>query len=197
MSQAAGYTALGIYPSSNHTKMTGHDFVYDWQKVQDAAREANQNLDCYLCLPIGARLAEKKPETPVTFWFAPMSQYFVVTVCSTKEVDFMNPLHGLKGYVQYGANYLRHDARPFLHYQDGCIIRVHMLDAQSYAQYLVADYGNASGLTVERTDERQFNEIGQSPLDHYEYSAVHSGYEDHVSWNDQDYIVRQEMCVPG
>lgn len=186
---------LGLYPLSNPTEVVGHDFCYDWNRVRAAARKVNQNLEQFLSLPIGARLAEKGLRTPVTFWFTPLGQLFVVTVCSTRNVDFMTPLHSLSGYVEYGANHLRPTARPFLHYNDLRITRVHMLDAPPDSSFLVADFGNAFGLTVTGTENDQFNEIRQCPSDYFEYSAIPSESEENVSWNGREFVIHHALYV--
>jgi hypothetical protein len=163
---------MGIYPASDRSDTIGHNFVYRWQLAQGGALKRGFNLDQFLTLPLVSRLTSKQLKTPVTFWYTPLGEFFVVTVCSSKEVDFFDPLHGLPGYAEYAGNYLRPIARPFLHWDGTRTIRVHALDVRPEARFLVADFGNGFGLTVSESDEATCLDIRQNPLAHFEYAAI-------------------------
>ena len=96
---------LGVHPLPLRQDVMGQDFCYDWNKVQAAAGSLGQNLDSFLSFPIGDRLTHKGLKTPVTFWYTPLGHIFVVTVCSKRKTDFMDPLHSMPGYLEYGENY--------------------------------------------------------------------------------------------
>ena len=186
---------LGLYPVADRQHAIGQDFCYDWNKVRTAAQLLCHNLDRFLSLPIASRLAQKGLKTPVTFWFTPLNQILIVTVCSTRKADFMNPLHRMAGYMEYGASYLRPTARPFLHYDGARVIRVHVLDSPSEAEHFVADFANLFGLTVAESDEDQYNDIRSHPADHFEYSAVSHEAHENVSWKGQDFLLHHALCV--
>lgn len=186
---------LGLHPFEDRENVIGQDFCYEWNRVRTAAKLLGHNLDSFLSLPIGSRLADKGLKTPVTFWFAPLNKLFVVTVCSKYKADFMNPLHSLPGYVEYGASYLRPTARPFLHYDGSRIIRVHLLESRPRGGHLVADFGNLFGLTVSESDEEQYNNIRSDPVEHFEYSAVPRDAEQNVSWKDRGFVLHHAFCM--
>lgn len=163
---------IGIYPDSTRSGVIGHDFCYDWQRVQEAAQQQGCNLDDFLVGPLAKRLTDKKLETPVTFWYAPLGGLFVVTVCSARNVNFFDPLHGLRGYVEYGGNHLRPSARPFLHWDGSRVLRVHSLEAAVESECLVADFGNGFGLIVSASDDESYRAIQDDPVGHFAYSAV-------------------------
>ena len=81
----------GYNPATGRPSPIGQDFVYKWDPVREYAARRGFNLDSFLVLPIAARLFEKNLRSSVLFWFAPMNDVFVVTVCSRRNVDFMNP----------------------------------------------------------------------------------------------------------
>ncbi len=123
------------------------------------------------------------------------NQILIVTVCSKRRADFMNPLHRMPGYMEYGAAYLRTTARPFLHYDGGRVIRLHVLDSPTTAKHLVADFGNLFGLTVAESNEDQYNKICSRPADHFEYSAVPQEAHENVSWKGQEFLLHHTLCV--
>ncbi len=186
---------IGIYPASVRSDTIGHDFCYDWQRTRAAASKHGFNLDQFLTMPLAARLAKKKLKTPVTFWYTPLGKLFVVTVCSSKTVDFFDPLHSLPGYSEYGGNHLRPTARPFLHWDGSRIVRVHALESRVDAECLVADFGNGFGLTVSESDEESYLDIQRDPLAHFEYSAVPRTSPIEVSWNSQTFTLNHVLCL--
>ena len=163
---------LGIYPENIRTDVVGHDFCFDWLAAEAAAIKQNCNLDEYLCAPLVQRLLDKPHKSPITFWYAPLGKLFVVTVYSSRKVDFFDPLHGMRGYVEYGGNYLRPTARPFLHWDGKNVFRVHAISVQPSGSFLLADFGNGFGLDVSETDEEMYNDIRNNSAKHFGYSAV-------------------------
>lgn len=180
---------LGIFPENIRTDVVGHDFCFDWHAVQAAAEKQSCNLDDYLCIPLIRRLLAKSLKSPVTFWYAPLGKLFVVTVYSSREVDFFDPLHGMRGYVEYGGNYLRPTARPFLHWDGKNVFRVQAISAQPSGSFLLADFGNGFGLDVSETDEQTYNDIRANSAKHFEYSAVPQGQPPIAS------TVQHVLCV--
>jgi len=163
---------LRIFPETIHTNVVGHDFCFDWQKVQDASEAMNCNLDHYLCAPLVERLLGKSLKSPVTFWYTPLGKLFVVTVYSPRKVDFFDPLVSMQGYVEYGGNYLRPNAMPFLHWDGKNAFRVHAIRERLNGMFLLADFGNGFGLDVSETDEHTYNEILNKSVEYFGYSAV-------------------------
>ncbi len=186
---------IGIYPASVRSATIVHDFCYDWQRTKAAASKSGFNLDQFLTMPLAARLAKKKLKTPVTFWYTPLGNLFVVTVCSSKTVAFFDPLLSLPGYFEYGGYYLRPIARPFLHWDGSQIVRVHALESGVDAGCLVADFGNGFGLTVSESDEETYLDIQRDPLAHFEYSAVPRTSPIEVSWNNQTFTLNHVLCL--
>lgn len=186
---------IGIFPNSTRDGGIGHDFCYDWQRVQEAAQKQDCNLDAFLTAPIAKRLMGKQLKTPVTFWYTPLGNLFVVTVCSTKSVDFFDPLHGMRGYVEYGGNHLRPTARPFLHWDGSRVIRVHALEATVVSPFLIADFGNGFGLTVSESDEDVYRQIQDDPAGYFEYAAVPSTSPIAIIESSEILEVHHALCV--
>ena len=186
---------FGLYPLQNRTEVIGQNFCYDWQRVQTAAKKAYLNLDHFLCLPIGSRLTEKGLKSPVTFWYTPLNKHFVITVCSKRKTDFFDPLHDLPGYMEYGGDYLRPTARPFLHWDGSRIVRVHAIESPYDSECLVADFWNLFGLTVSESGESQYNKIRSQPEDYFEYSAVPCETEEDLSWKGHKFTINHALCL--
>ena len=183
---------LGIFPENIRTDVVGHDFCYDWNAVEAAAAKQKCNLEDYLCAPLVRRLLVKLPERPVTFWYAPLGKLFVVTVYSSSNVDFFDPLHGMRGYVEYGGNYLRPSARPFMHWNGENAFRVHAISAQPRGSFLLADFGNKLGLDVSESNETTYNDIRGNPAKHFEYSAIPHGEQSDSSAGG---VVQHVLCA--
>lgn len=189
-------TQIGVYPTSTQDGVIGRDFCYDWRRVQEAARPLGQNLDSYLTAPLARRLQQKKLKTPVTFWYAPAGDFFVVTVCSkATNVDFFDPLHGLRGYVEYGGNYLRPTARPLIHWDGSRVTRLHALEGRTSSPFLVADFGNGFGLSVSESDKDSYLEIQGDPAAHFEYTAIPCASPDVVPGSGGPLEVHHALCI--
>jgi hypothetical protein len=188
---------IGIYPASARSNTVGHDFCYDWRRVQAAAQKRGCNLDTFLTIPLASRLTRKELKSPVTFWYSPLGDLFVVTVCSSRHVNFFDPLYGLPGFAEYGGNYLRPTARPFLHWDGLRVLRVHALDSKVDTPCLVADFGNGFGLTVSESDEETYRDIQQNPAEHFEYSAVPRVSPTEVTSNGETLILNHVLCATG
>lgn len=190
------HSLIGVFPSSTQARVIGQDFCYDWQRVQEAAQKQGQNLDVYLTAPLAKRLTAKRLKTPVTFWYAPLGNLFVVTVCSTaRNVDFFDPLHGLRGYVEYCGNHLRPTAQPFLHWDGSRVIRVHALEGRVESSFLVADFGNGFGLTVSESDEATYRDIQDAPAEHFEYAAVPHASPVAITGTAEPLEVHHALCI--
>ena len=186
----------GYNPATGRQSLIGQDFVYKWDPVREYATRRGLNLDSFLVLPIAARLFEKKLLSSVLFWFTPMNDVFVVTVCSKRNVNFMNPLHSLTGYVEYGQNYLRPHARPFLYWNGENVLRIHpVLDMDTPPEYLVADFGNLFGLTVAESSPEQYREILENPVDYFDCLAVPEESEQVCDWNGKTSTIQHALCV--
>lgn len=189
------YKQLGIYPDSTHARVIGHDFVYDWRRAEQEALKRNCNLDTYLTAPLANRLTTKNLRTPVTFWYAALNNLFFITVCSPRSVNFCDPLLGLHGYVEYGGNYLRPHAKPFLHWNGSQVIRTHTLESVTKSEFFISDFGSAFGLTVSECDEDLYSEIEQNPAEHFEYSAVPSISPTSVTASSEAFQVHHALCI--
>ena len=183
---------LGIFPENIRTNVVGHDFCYDWNTVKSAAAKQKCNLDYYLCAPLVKRLLAKSLKSPITFWYAPTGDRFVVTVYSSSNVDFFDPLHGMPGYVEYGGNYLRPSARPFMHWNGKNVFRVHPISAQPRGSFLIADFGNALGLNVSESNETTYSDISRNPAKHFDYLAIPHGEQSNSSAGG---AVQNVLCV--
>ena len=186
---------IGIIPESTRAGVIGHDFCYDWQRVQGAAQERGCNLDTFLTAPLAKRLIGKQLKTPVTFWYAPLGNLFVVTVCCSKSVEFFDPLHGMPGYVECGGNYLRPTARPFLHWNGSRIYRVHALEAKVESPFLVADFGNGFGLTVSESHEEIYRQIQDDPAGHFEYAVVPNASPTTIMVSSEAFEIHHALCT--
>ncbi len=184
---------LGIFPENIRTDVVGHDFCFDWKAVEAAAAKQKCNLDDYLCAPLVKRLLAKSLKSPVTFWYAPLGKLFVVTVYSSRDVDFFDPLHGMHGYVEYGGNYLRPSARPFMHWNGKNAFRVHAISALPKGSFLLADFGNGFGLDVSESSEAIYKDIRGNPEKHFEYSAVPHGEQSDSSAGGV--VAQHVLCV--
>ena len=174
----------------------GADFVYDWRSVQKYSAERGLNLDSFLVLPIAAQLERKKLRSPVLFWYSPLKTHFVVTVTSRRDVDFMNPLHSLPGYAEYGTGFLRAQARPLLYWTGDRVVRTHlMLGTSTSSQWLVADFGNAFGLSVAEASRALYESILENPACHFDYLAVPREREQVCSWDGRTFAVHHASCV--
>jgi|GEM_PF-5243509 len=185
----------GNDPATGRQAAIGQDFVYTWEPVREAATKRGLNLDSFITLPIAARLVDKHLSSPVMFWYAPLNDLFVVTVCSKRNVDFMNPLHALPGYAEYGQSFLRQHARPIVYWNGKTVFRIHPVDVDTPAAHLVADFGNLFGLTVAESDAEHYKEILKSPAEYFEYLAVPEAPEQHCNWNGKIFAIQHALCV--
>ncbi len=141
--------------------------------VHQSAQKSGINLDSFLVVPIAFRFLEKALKAPVLFWYTPLNDSFIVTVCSKHDVNFMDLLHSLPGYIEYGQDYLKPNARFFLYWDGENLIRIHgLIGLDSSTDCLVADFGNMSGLHVASSDPETYQDIFESPMDYFEYLAV-------------------------
>ena len=164
--------------------------------MQEYSAEQGLNLDSFLVLPIAAQLDRKKLRSPVLFWYAPLNAHFVVTVTSRRNVDFMDPLHSLPGYAEYGTGYLRAQARPILYWTGDRVVRTHpSLGARTSSQWLVADFGNAFGLCVAEASRAMYESILKNPADHFDYLAVPQEREQVCRWKGRSFTVHHASCV--
>lgn len=189
------YSGIGIYPPSVHSDAIGGDFCYDWRKVQDAAKKRGCNLDVFLTAPLAKRLTDKRLKTPVSFWYTPLGNLFVVTVCSSKNVNFFDPLRSMPGYLEYGENHLRPTARPFLHWDGSHVIRVQALRASADSAFFVGDFGNGFGLTVAESGEESYRRIQDDPVAYFEYFAVPIVSPTEITWKANVVQVYYRLCV--
>lgn len=186
---------MGFNPSTGREGAIGQDFCYAWDRVKAVAIKREVNLDTYVSLPLVARLFEKKLSSPVAFWYTPLNDLFVITVCSKRNVDFMDPLHSLPGYAEYGQAYLRPIARPFVYWDGKTVYRLHPIGAETLGTNLVADFGNLFGLTVAESDADQYQEIRKNPTEYFEYAAVPEEPEQHCNWNGKNFVIQHALCV--
>jgi hypothetical protein len=186
---------IGIFPNSTRARVIGYNFCYNWQLVQAAAQKRGCNLDAFFTAPLAKRLTVKQLKTPVTFWFTPLGKFFVITVCCPKKVSFFDPLHGMRGYVEYGGDYLRPTARPFLQWDGSRVIRIHALEARLESPFLVADFGNNFGLTVSESDEEIYRQIQDDPAGHFEYTAVPSTSPITIMRTSEEFEVHHALCI--
>jgi len=184
---------LGIFPENIRTEVVGHDFCFDWHAVSAAAEKQGCNLDDYLCIPLSRRLMAKSLKSPVTFWFAPLGKLFVVTAYSAHNVDFFDPMLRMPGYVEYGGNYLRSTARPFLHWDGKNLFRVHAIVTPPSGLFILADFGNGFGLDVSETDEDTYCEIRNNPSMYFEHTAVMQGNPSTTSTDAP--LIKHVLCV--
>ena len=184
---------LGIFPKNIRTDAIGHDFCFDWQGVQVAAKRQQCNLDDYLCVPLVKRILAVALKNHITFWYTPLGKQFIVTAYSPSEVDFFNPLYNMHGYVDYGGNYLRSTARPFLHWDGNNVFRVQAISTPPNGLFFLADFGNGFGLDVSDTDEDTYKEIQNNSNKHFEYSAIPNQQIPNTS-NDAN-LVKNVFCV--
>ena len=182
-------------PATGQSSLIGADFVYDWERVRNYAREHRINLDSFLVLPIAARLFEKKLRSTSMFWYTPLNDLFVITVCSAANVDFMNPLHELPGYTEYGESFLRPHARPMVLWHGGVVYRTHLLLSNSASDRLVADFGNGFGLTVTPADATWYEQVLETPQDHFEYLAVPQTRRQNCDWNGRRFTMEHVLCM--
>jgi hypothetical protein len=173
----------------------GQDFVYTWESVREAAMKRDINLDSFITMPIAARLVDKRLSSPVMFWYTPLNHLFVVTVCSKRKVDFMNPLHSLPGFAEYGRSFLRHHASPIVYWNGQTVFRIHAVDADTPAAHLVADFGNLFGLTVAESDAEFYEEFRGTPAEYFEYLSVPEAPEQHCNWNGKIFSIQHALCV--
>ena len=185
----------GYNPTTGHRAAIGKDFVYRWEPVRVSAMQRGLNLDNFLVLPIAARLSDKKLRSPVLFWFTPMNDVFVVTVTSRRNVDFMDPLHSLPGYTQYGEDYLRPHARPIVYWNGVEPLRTHPMLGNAPGGFLVADFGNLFGLNVAESSAEQHREILENPVDYFEYVAIPDTPEQVCNWNGETFILQHALCA--
>ena len=184
---------LGIFPENIRSDYVGHDFCFEWNAVKIAAEKMNCNLDDYLCDPLVKRLRQKSLKSAITFWYTPLGKMFIVTAYSPSELDFFDPICSMQGYVDYGGNYLRSTARPFLHWDGTNVFRVQAISEQPNGLFLLADFGNGFGLNVSETDEDTYNEIKNNSNKHFEYSAVpHKKMSDISSGAN---LIQQVLCI--
>lgn len=176
-------------------KAIGQDFVYNWQKVNEAAMKQNLNLDSYITLPIAARLIEKHLSSHVTFWYLSLQNLFIITVCSKRYMNFMNPLHSLHGYAEYGQSFLRQNARPIIYWDGKSVYRIHPVYGSTPTTNLITDFGSLFGLSVTDSNKEQYEEILTNPLDHFDYSAVPSEPGQTCHWNGKSFIIRHSLCL--
>ncbi len=185
----------GNDPGTGRKAAIGQDFVYKWERVKEAATKLDLNLDSFITMPIASRLVNKRLSSPVLFWYTPLNEQFVVTVCSKRKVTFMNPLHSLPGYTEYGQSFLRQHARPIIYWNGQQVFRIHAMDVDTPAVHLVADFGNLLGLTVAEADAADYEEINGSPVEYFEYFAVPESIEQHCNWNGKVFTVQHALCI--
>ncbi len=189
------YGRQALNPTTGQSSLIGADFVYDWERVRTYAKERRLNLDSFLVLPIAARLFEKKLRSAVMFWYTPLNNLFVITVCSGANVDFMNPLHDLPGYNEYGESFLRPHARPMVLWRSGMVHRIHFLLSNSESDRLVADFGNGFGLTVAPADDAWYEQVLETPQNHFGYLAVPEARRQNCEWNGRSFAIEHVLCV--
>ena len=185
----------GYNPATGRVTAIGDNFVYKWEPVREHATRLGLNLDSFLVLPIAARLSDKKLVSPVLFWFAPMNDVFVVTVTSKRKVNFMDPLHSLPGYAEYGEDYVRPYACPIVYWDGEKVIRTHSVSPNTSSGRLVADFGNLFGLTVAESSAEDYEDILENPVDYFEYLAVPEASEQVCNWNGKTFAVQHALCV--
>ncbi len=185
-------TGLNLATGSNDA--IGQDFIFDWGIVREFSMGHGYNLDWFITPPIAWRLFEKRLLCSITFWYTPLNNHFVITVCSKRNVDFMNPLHGLPGYSEYGQSFLRQNARPIIYWDGHFVFRIHPIFPNTSSEYLVEDLGNLFALFVEESDQEQYNEILQNPVEYFDYLAVPVKEEQSYNWNGKLIKVKHILC---
>lgn len=150
----------------------GPEFAFSWSKVREAAAALHYNFADYLCLPLGAKLAKKTPKSSVTLWFTPFNELFIISVHSKRKIDFLDPLHDMRGYVEYGSGYLKPNSRPFMHWDGSTIYRLHPVDGPVSGNELVEDFGSLFGLSTAEADSDVFQELLNNPSTNFDYAAV-------------------------
>ena len=163
--------------------------------MRNYAIEHRLNLDSFLVLPIAERLFEKKLRSTIMFWYTPLNNLFVITVRSGANVNFMNPLYDLPGYTEYGESFLRPHARPMILWRSGMVYRTHFLQSNSGSVRLVADFGNGFGLAVASADDAWYEQVLETPQNHFEYLAVPEARRQNCDWNGRSFIIEHVLCV--
>ena len=166
---------IGFNPHTGNNSPFGSSFLFAWKPVFNAAEQAGTNIDTFLTRRLAKFLKKKKIKTSLLIFFAPLDDYFVLTICSKKSADFFGVLHssaGMPGYIEYGQEHIRANAKPFLYYAGLQIFRVYEVENPQPDNFYASDFGNQFGLTTSIVDEESHKDIMNNPTEYLDHCAV-------------------------
>lgn len=125
---------------SSESWHSGIAYLFDFQKLTDAAKNERMNLDKFLTLKIGSLLIRKKLRSNVLLCYTLFDSQFMLTVCSKNNIDMSNIRTVLPRYLEGGRlSSLPTRAAPFIFYGGLQLYRLYSVREQPATGYYVCD----------------------------------------------------------
>lgn len=175
---------------SGQAGIIGYTYAYDFAGLSKAAIEKGENLDGYLSKAILRGMSDHPVKSKLLFFYAPLVNLIFLSVTSSGSKARCDFLHDVKGYAEYGQEFVRDEAKPFMLWDGGNLHRLYQLP-QEYDRdgFYISDLCSGFGLSVEETNEETYRLIAADRAGSYEYSVVPMQHEEIINYNNRKHLL--------
>jgi hypothetical protein len=175
---------------SGRKGIVGYTYAYDFARLSEAAVEKGENLDGYLSKAILRGMSDHPVKGKLLFFYAPLAHLIFLSVASHSLKARCDFLHEVRGYSEYGQEFVRDEAKPFMLWDGGNLHRLYQLPKDYNPEgFYISDLCSGFGITIEETSEETYQRTATDRAGSYESSAVPTQHEEIVNHNGRKHLL--------
>lgn len=165
-------------------------FAYNVNDLLVQYEKKKENADQLFTRAILYGIMSKQPKSKIIFFYSPHSEYTFISIALHKLNSNFFWLQKIPGYCEWGQEYLKENARPFLYWDGNNLHRIYFLPEYKPATRYITDFGSLYGLLSSETDEQTYkriklNEDGKA----WDYSIVPDMHDEIVTVKDNKLVL--------
>lgn len=184
------FTEVEDFMHPGNMNIVVQTFAYDLTNLIKGLRNKNTNVDRLFSETILAGVMQKQFKSKVMFFYSPHSKFTFISAALLKLNSNLNWLCNIQGYSEYGQEYLKPNAKPFMYWDGDNLHRIYYLPDYNPSEYYVNDFGSLFGLLSSDTNQDSYNRIKRNEANNtWDYSIVPDEHEEILTVKNKKFVL--------